>query len=146
VRRQFGDEYYISPRQERPASAAHLNLNKDEDPPPSAAAVATEEMKAYSDGGEDSVDLPPPLPNLSMKGSRNSTSTSIQHNAWDRKFNELVSLAPHFTRYERLQCYIISFHHLLIFLLPFFSLSSSSNMVIVMYRRLMHQIPNLGYG
>ena len=85
VRRQFGDEYYISPRQERPASAAHLNLNKDEDPPPSAAAVATEEMKAYSYGGEDSVDLPPPLPNLSMKGSRNSTSS--QRNVWDRKFN-----------------------------------------------------------
>ena len=94
---QFGDEYYISPRQERPAPAAHLK----NDPLPSAAAVATEEMKmkANSDGGEDSADLPPPLPFLPVKGS--CTSTSSQRNAWDRKFNELVSLR---TSYEIQDC------------------------------------------
>ena len=138
VRRQFGDEYYISPRQERPAPAAHLNLNKDKDPPPFAAAVATEEMKANSDGGGgDSVDLPPTLPSLPVKGVR--TSTSSQRNAWDRKFHDLVSY-PHLYGLQ-----FIPFHHLLISP-TLFSLSSSSNMVIVMYRRLMHQIPNLGYG
>eukprot|EP00985_Skeletonema_marinoi_P016979 scaffold9241_cov135-Skeletonema_marinoi.AAC.2 len=85
VRRQFGDEYYISPRQERPAPAAHLK----KDPPPSAAAVATEEMKANSDGGGgDSVDLLPTLPSLPVKGVR--TSTSSQRNAWDRKFHDLL--------------------------------------------------------
>ena len=77
----------ISPGQERPAPAAAAHLKKN--PPPSAAAVATEEMKAYSDGGGDSVDLPPPLPFLPVKGI--CTSTSSQRNAWDRKFNELVS-------------------------------------------------------
>eukprot|EP00984_Skeletonema_dohrnii_P034499 scaffold33576_cov188-Skeletonema_dohrnii-CCMP3373.AAC.1 len=84
---QFGNEYNISPKQERPAPAVHLK----NDPLPSAAAVATEteetKMKANSDGGEDSADLPPPLPFLPAKGS--CTSTSSQRNAWDRKFNEL---------------------------------------------------------
>mmetsp|Transcript_13386 Transcript_13386/g.17033 ORF Transcript_13386/g.17033 Transcript_13386/m.17033 type:complete len:429 (-) Transcript_13386:177-1463(-) len=74
----------ISP--ERPALAAHLK--KDPPPPPSAAAVAREEMKANSDGGGDSVDLPPTLPNLPVKGVR--TSTSGQRNSWDRKFNDLL--------------------------------------------------------
>eukprot|EP00984_Skeletonema_dohrnii_P010285 scaffold3999_cov138-Skeletonema_dohrnii-CCMP3373.AAC.20 len=83
-RRQFGDEYYISPKQERPAPEAHLKKN----PPPSAAAVATEEMKAYSAGGEDSVDLSPPFPFLPVIEVR--TSTSSQRNAWDRKFNDLL--------------------------------------------------------
>eukprot|EP00985_Skeletonema_marinoi_P023185 scaffold15238_cov123-Skeletonema_marinoi.AAC.1 len=86
VRHQFGDEYYISHNQERPAQSAHLK----KDPPPSAAAVATEEMKANSDGGGgDSVDLPPTLPSLMpVKGVR--TSTSSQRNAWDRKFYDLL--------------------------------------------------------
>mmetsp|Transcript_18546 Transcript_18546/g.37388 ORF Transcript_18546/g.37388 Transcript_18546/m.37388 type:complete len:298 (+) Transcript_18546:192-1085(+) len=78
----------ISP--ERPALAAHLK--KDPPPPPSAAAVAREEMKANSDGGGDSVDLPPTLPNLPVKGVRTRTSTSFQRqrNVWDRKFNDLL--------------------------------------------------------
>eukprot|EP00984_Skeletonema_dohrnii_P030330 scaffold21730_cov116-Skeletonema_dohrnii-CCMP3373.AAC.7 len=84
VRHQFCDESYVSSQQERPAPAAHLK----KDPPPSAAAVATEEMKAYSDGGGYSVDLPPTLPNLPVKEVR--TTTSSQRNSWDRKFNDLL--------------------------------------------------------
>jgi len=140
--RQFGDEYYISPKQERPAPAVHLK----NDPLPSAAAVATEteetKMKANSDGREDSADLPPPLPFLPAKGS--CTSTSSQRNAWDRKFNELVSLR---TSYEIQDCSVTLFPSIICsFLLPFFSLILSSSMAIVMYHRLMRQIPNLGYG
>eukprot|EP00984_Skeletonema_dohrnii_P027840 scaffold17533_cov113-Skeletonema_dohrnii-CCMP3373.AAC.1 len=45
-------------------------------------------MKANSDGGEDSADIPPPLPFLPV--NRSCTSTSSQRNAWDRKFNELL--------------------------------------------------------
>ena len=100
----------VSPKQERPAPSAHLK----KDPLPYAAVVATEEttMKANSDGGEDSADLPPPLPFLPVKGI--CTSTSSQRNAWDRKFDELVSLRT--LRYKIAVCYIISsFHHLLIF-------------------------------
>eukprot|EP00984_Skeletonema_dohrnii_P016496 scaffold7349_cov129-Skeletonema_dohrnii-CCMP3373.AAC.1 len=84
MRIQFGDEYYVSP--ERPALAAHPK--KGPPPPPSAAAVAREEMKANSDGGGESVDLPPTLPNLPVKGVR--ASTSGQRNSWDRKFNDLL--------------------------------------------------------
>ena len=114
MRIQFGDEYYVSP--ERPALAAHPK--KGPPPPPSAAAVAREEMKANSDGGGDSVDLPPTLPNLPVKGVR--ASTSGQRNSWDRKFKDLVSLCT-LLQNTRLQCYIVSFHHMLIFLLPFSS-------------------------
>ena len=140
VRRQFGNEHYMSPGRPAPAAAAHSK--KEKDPPPSAVATEEMKMKANSDGGEDSADLPPPLPFLPVKGS--CTSTSSQRNAWDRKFNELVSLR---TSYEIQDCSVTLFPSIICsFLIPFFSLNSSSNMAIVMYRRLMRQIPNLGYG
>mmetsp|Transcript_4222 Transcript_4222/g.5937 ORF Transcript_4222/g.5937 Transcript_4222/m.5937 type:complete len:439 (+) Transcript_4222:42-1358(+) len=86
VRRQFGNEHYMSPGPGRPAPAAAAHSKKD--PPPSAVATEEAKMKANSDGGEDSADLPPPLPFLPVKGI--CTSTSSQRNAWDRKFNELL--------------------------------------------------------
>jgi len=101
----------ISP--ERPALAAHLK----KDPPPPPSAVAREEMKVNSDGGGDSVDLPPTLPNLPVKGVRTSTSTSFQRNVWDRKFNDLVRLCT-LLRDPRLQCYILSFHHFHLLISP----------------------------
>eukprot|EP00985_Skeletonema_marinoi_P026060 scaffold19821_cov166-Skeletonema_marinoi.AAC.17 len=84
VRRQFGNAHYMSPGRPAPAAAAHSK----KDPPPSAVATEEAKMKANSDGGEDSADLPPPLPFLPVKGI--CTSTSSQRNAWDRKFNELL--------------------------------------------------------
>ena len=104
----------------------------------------TEEMKANGDGGGDSLDLPPTLPNLPVKGVRIRTSTSSQRNAWEGKFNDLVSLRT-LLLLRDMDCSL--FPSLICsFLAPFFSLSSSSIMVIAMYRKLMHQIPSLGYG
>jgi len=105
VRRQFGNEHYMSPGRPAPVAAVHSK----KDPPPSAVATEEMKMKANSDGGEVSTDLPPPLPFLPVKGI--CTSTSSQRNAWDRKFNELVSLRT--LRYE-----IAVLHH---FFLPSFA-------------------------
>jgi len=90
VRRQFGNEHYMSPGTVRPTPAATA---QSKDPPPSAVATEEAKMKATRDDGTKDLvhaGLPPTFPNLSVKGV--CTSTSSQRNAWDRKFNELVSL------------------------------------------------------
>jgi hypothetical protein len=144
VRRQFGNEHYMSPVTVRPTPAEAAHSKKD--PPPSAVATEEAKMKATRDDGTKDLvhaEFPPTFPNLSVKGV--CTSTSSQCNAWDRKFNELVSLRTAF--YKIRDCSVTLFPSIICsFLIPFFSLILSSNMAIVMCHRLMHQIPNLGYG
>jgi len=132
------------------AAPARLNL-KD---PPSASPVDSKEMKASNDSGvEESVDLPPTFPKLQVKGARTrtrkiSTTTSSRHqNVWDRKFNELVSLACFAGAVLYHFLFLSLSQHLLIsFIFTLFSLSINSNTAIVMCRKLIHQIPHLGYG
>eukprot|EP00984_Skeletonema_dohrnii_P012795 scaffold5223_cov84-Skeletonema_dohrnii-CCMP3373.AAC.1 len=91
MRRQFGNEHYMSPRRPAPAAAAHSK----KDPPASAVATEEAKMKATRDDGTKDLvhaDLPPTFPNLSVKGVR--TSPSSGSTSWDRKFNELERPAP----------------------------------------------------
>ncbi len=103
-RHQFGDEYYMSPI--RP-SLSPVQVKQVKDTPPAASAVDTKEMKVKAnsdnnDGVENSVNLPPDLPNLQVNGdvaaahtrttNKATTTSSRNQNIWDRKFDELVSL------------------------------------------------------